>query len=82
MIVLPFPECNIVFINTKVTHASLGEGNGNPLQYSCLKNPMVREAWQATVYGVTRVRHDLATTPPPTHASVQLLDHVLLFAMP
>ena len=31
---------------------SLGEGNGNPLQYSCLGNPMDKEAWQATVYGV------------------------------
>ena len=33
---------------------SLGEGNGNPLQYSCLKNCMDREAWQATVLGVTK----------------------------
>ena len=31
-----------------------GEGNGNPLQYSCLGNPMDRGAWQATVYGVTK----------------------------
>ena len=31
---------------------SPGVGNGNPLQYSCLKNPMNREAWQATVHGV------------------------------
>ena len=31
-----------------------GEGNGNPLQYSCLKNPMDGGAWQATVYGVTK----------------------------
>ena len=31
---------------------SLGEGNGNPLHYSCLKNPMNREAWRATVHGV------------------------------
>ena len=38
-----------------------GEGNGNPLQYSCLENPMVRGAWKATVHGVSRVRHDLAT---------------------
>ena len=30
----------------------LGEGNGNPLQYSCLENPMNRGAWQATVHGV------------------------------
>ena len=33
------------------------EGNGNPLQYSCLKNPMERGAWQAIVLGVARVRH-------------------------
>ena len=32
----------------------LEEENGNPLQYSCLKNPMDRGAWQATVHGVTR----------------------------
>ena len=29
------------------------EGNGNPLQYSCLGHPMDRKAWQATVHGVT-----------------------------
>ena len=33
-------------------------GNGNPLQYSCLENVMDRAAWQATVHGVRRVRHD------------------------
>ena len=38
-----------------------GEGNGNPLQYSCLDNPMDRGAWQAIVHGVERVGHDLAT---------------------
>ena len=32
---------------------SPGEGNGNPLQYSCLENPMDREAWWAFVRGVT-----------------------------
>ena len=31
-----------------------GEGNGNPLQYSCLENPMDRGAWQATVHGVAK----------------------------
>ena len=36
-----------------------GEGNGNPLQYFCLENPMDRGAWWATVHGVARVRHDL-----------------------
>ena len=40
---------------------SPGEGNGNPLQYSCLENPMDRGAWQDTVHGVAKVRHDLAT---------------------
>ena len=40
---------------------SPGEGNGNPLWYSCLENPMDTGAWRATVHGVTRVRHDLAT---------------------
>ena len=29
-------------------------GNGNPLQYSCLENPMDRGAWQATIHGVTK----------------------------
>ena len=33
---------------------SPGEGNGTPLQYSCLENPMDRGAWRATVHGVTR----------------------------
>ena len=33
---------------------SPGEGNGNPLQYSCLENPMDGEAWQATVHAVTK----------------------------
>ena len=35
---------------------SPGGGHGNPLQYSCLKNPMDRGAWQATVHGVTAER--------------------------
>ena len=39
---------------------SPGEGNGNPLQYSCLENPMDRGAWQATVHGVTKSRIQLS----------------------
>ena len=35
---------------------SPGGGHGNPLQYSCLQNPMDRRAWRATVHGVTRSR--------------------------
>ena len=33
---------------------SSGEGNGNPLQYSCLENPIDRAAWWATVHGVAK----------------------------
>ena len=33
---------------------SPGEGNGSPLQYSCLGNPMDRKAWRTTVHGVTK----------------------------
>ena len=36
------------------TIALIGEGNGTPLQYSCLENPMDGVAWRATVHGVTR----------------------------
>ena len=44
---------------------SRGEGDGSPLQYSCLENPMGRGAWWTMVHGVTRVGHDSATKPPP-----------------
>ena len=37
-----------------------GEGNGTPLQYSCLENPMDREAWWAAVHGVTKSRTQLS----------------------
>ena len=39
---------------------SPGEGNGNPLQYSCLENPMDKEAWWATVHGVAKSRTQLS----------------------
>ena len=35
-------------------HACIGEGNGNPLQYSCLENPRDRGAWWAAVHGVAQ----------------------------
>ena len=38
-----------------------GIGKGNPLQYSCLGNPMNRGTWRATLYWVIRVRHNLET---------------------
>ena len=40
------------------TERSPGEGNGNPLHYSCLENPMDSGAWWVTVDGLQRVRHD------------------------
>ena len=39
---------------------SPGEGNGNPLQYYCLENPMDRGAWQATVHGVAKSQTGLS----------------------
>ena len=39
---------------------SPGEGNGNPLQYSCLENPMDGGAWWAVVLGVTKTRTRLS----------------------
>ena len=39
---------------------SPGKGNGNPLQYSCLENPMDRGAWWATVHGVSKGQPQLS----------------------
>ena len=39
---------------------SSGEGNGNPIQYSCMGNPMDREAWWVTVHGVKKSRTRLS----------------------
>ena len=47
---------------------SPGEGNGNPLQYSCLENPMDREAWWATGHGVAKSQtrlSDFTSLPLP-----------------
>ena len=41
---------------------SLGKGNGNPFQYSCLENPMNRGAWLATVHGVRKSQTRLSET--------------------
>ena len=47
---------------------SPGGGNGNPLQYSCLENPMDRGAWRATVHGITKSRTQLSTHIQHIHA--------------
>ena len=53
--------CNAgVASSIPVSGRSRGGGNGNPLQYSCLGNPMDRGAWWAIVHGVAK-RHDLVT---------------------
>ena len=39
---------------------SSGEGNGNPLQYPCLENPMDREAWYVTVHGLANSQTQLS----------------------
>ena len=50
-----------------------GEGNGNPLQYSCLENPTDREAWWATVHGVTKSQTRLSDFTFNTLLSPDLL---------
>jgi len=59
-----------VLRNSHTAASVLEEGNGNPLQYSCLENPMDGGTWQGTVHGVARVGHDLATKPLPPSGSV------------
>ena len=61
---------------------SPGEGNDNPLQYSCLGDPMDREGWQATVHGVAKSWALLLVTPQQPSVHVCALTHVQLFAAP
>ena len=58
---------------------SPGEGNGSPLQCSCLENPMDRGARQATVHGASRVGHDLATKPPCVQAEFVYIGQVIAY---
>ena len=48
--------CMILWTVVKDLASTVGEGNDNPLQYSCLGNSMDRGPWQATVHGVTQRR--------------------------
>ena len=59
---------------------SSGEGNGNPLQYSHLENPMDRGAWQSVVHVMARVGHNLETKPLPSPLSFLILS--IFFPMP
>ena len=58
---------------------SPGGGNGNPLQYSCLENPMDRRAWWATFHGDhKRVGHDLTTKQQRQHLYLLYFLHLEL----
>ena len=64
---------------------SLGEGNDNPLQYSCQENSMDREAWWASVHGVAKSWTQLITVFVSylyCMCSAYFLSHVRLFATP
>ena len=50
-------------VQSLVQKDSPGEGNGNPLQDSCLENSMDRGAWRATVHGVTKRNSDFPGNP-------------------
>ena len=52
---------------------SPGEGNGNPLQYSCLGIPKDRGAWWVTVHGVAKIRHNFATKQYENDRSLPLI---------
>ena len=52
------PEMQEMHVQSLGWKDSLGERNGNPLQYSCLENFMDRGTWWATVHGLQRIRHD------------------------
>ena len=54
-----------------------GEGNGNPLQYSCLENSMDRGAWQATVYGVTKSQTHFHFSPSFQESLLQTSSYLL-----
>ena len=54
--------------------SSSEEGNGNPLQYSCLENSMDREAWRATVFGVAKNRTQLSDLTHNTHITYHHLE--------
>ena len=59
---LPAMQIWVQFLGQK---DPLEKKNGNPLQCSCLENPMDKGVWQATVHGVARVGYNLVTKPPP-----------------
>ena len=59
---------------------SPGGGNGNPLQCSCLGNPMNRGAWQLQSIGLQRVGHDLATEHTYIYTHIYKVERIALFS--
>ena len=55
------------------SNIAIGEGNGNPLQCSCLENPMDGRAWWAAVYGVTQSRPRLKRLSSSSSKAVHLI---------
>ena len=61
--------------------SSIGEGNGNPLQFSCLQNPRDRGAWRAAVYGVAQSRTRLKWLSSSSSSSSSRLAHQASLSM-
>ena len=57
----------VVSARLNPSQGTIGEGNGTPLQYSCLENPMDGGAWWAAVHGVTKSRTGLSDFPFTFH---------------
>ena len=80
-----FPQNLVLFLLFSYLFSNMkwtAEGNGKPLQCSCLGNPMDRGAWWATGHGVARVRKDLAAKPPPLQTAQRNLECWTLFSFP
>ena len=60
-------------------NCSFGEGNSNPLQYSCLENPMDRRAWWAAIYGVAQSRAQLKRLSSSKLLINELLYQIILW---
>ena len=59
-IILPAKVCLVKAMAFPLIMYGCGEGNGTPLQYSCLENPMGGGAWSAAVHGIARSRTQLS----------------------
>ena len=60
---------------TQVRFLGQEEGNGNPVQYSCLSNPRDKGAWRAAVHGLVRVGHNLVINSPPRYYYFKIHKH-------